>query len=239
MRVLLADAEPFIRRSLVGLLSETYPNWSFLQVSSRPQAMEYLAPGSNPISVDLAIIDLDLLGMDGSTSIRTLRHANAALRILVLTRNGDWNTILSGLAAGVHGYLLKADVFEQALRAVRTILSGGVYVPSELPERRAVAGPAPAISVSLVMASLTARQQDVLTLLVDGQSTKDIARSLNLGVGTVKVHLGGIYRVLSVPNRAAAVAWFHSAGLARSPSVTGLRIHSSQQGLLRKTAALA
>lgn len=220
MRVLLADAEPFIRRGLIGLLSETFPNWSFLQVSSHPQAMECLEAGSGHMGVDLAIVDLDLLGTNGSATIRALRQANTALRILVLTRNGDWNTILSGLAAGVHGYLLKVDVFEQLLRAVRTIMSGGVYVPPHLPERGANSGPSTATSPPAVMASLTGRQQEVLTLLVDGQSTKDIARSLNLGIGTVKVHLGGLYRVLSVPNRAAAVAWVHSAGLpdlARSP----------------------
>ncbi|MDR3535135.1 MAG: response regulator transcription factor [Acetobacteraceae bacterium] len=220
MRVLLADAQPFIRRGLLGLLSETFPNWSFRQVGSRPQALEYMATGSGRMDVDLAIIDLDLLGGDGSASIRALRKANAALRILVLTSTSDWNTVLSGLAAGVHGYLLKVDAFEQLLHAVRTVLSGGVYVPARLPERSSAAGPLPAVSGPSVMADLTTRQQEVLTLLADGQSTKDIARNLNLGIGTVKVHLGGIYRVLSVPNRSAAVAWFHSAGL---PSLTRSR----------------
>jgi DNA-binding NarL/FixJ family response regulator len=68
------------------------------------------------------------------------------------------------------------------------------------------------------MAGLTTRQQEVLALLVDGQSTKDIAKSLNLGIGTVKVHLGGIYRSLAVRNRAEAVARFHNGGYPGLPA---------------------
>jgi DNA-binding NarL/FixJ family response regulator len=64
------------------------------------------------------------------------------------------------------------------------------------------------------MAGLTGRQQDVLRLLVDGRSTKEIARRLNLGLGTVKVHLNGVYQRLGARNRTEAVACFRARQLA-------------------------
>jgi DNA-binding NarL/FixJ family response regulator len=205
VRVLLADAQFLIRRGVASVLGETFPDWSFLHSCCFEQVMEQLDPGT--AGIGLVIIDLDLPGMNGSTGIRILREACPAPRIALLTGSDDWNTILNCLAAGVHGYLLKAEASEQLVPAMQTLMSGGVYVPPRRPEQ----GPTGSCMVASVMAGLTARQQEVLTLLVDGQSTKDIAKRLNLGLGTVKVHLGGIYRTLAVRNRAEAAARLRTA----------------------------
>jgi DNA-binding NarL/FixJ family response regulator len=170
--------------------------------------MERLDAENKGTGVGLVISDLDLPGMNGDTGIRALRRSYPALRIALLTSTDDWSTIMNCLAAGVHGYLLKSDASEQLVRAIQTIMSGGVYVPPRVSQHMPPAGEPSDAPVASAMVGLTARQQEVLTLLLDGQSTKDIAKSLNLGIGTVKVHLGGLYRTLAVRNRTEAVARF-------------------------------
>lgn len=211
MRVLVADAQFLIRQGIVSLLKDTFPDWSFLHASSLAQAIALLDAEDSGAGVGLIIIDLDLPGMNGGSGIRILRQSYPALRIALLTGTDDWNTVMHCLAAGVHGYLLKADASEQLVRATQTLMSGGVYVPPLVSQRVPPMDEPLNAPVAAAVTGLTARQHEVLTLLLDGQSTKDIAKSLNLGIGTVKVHLGGIYRTLAVRNRAEAVARFRAA----------------------------
>jgi len=201
VRVVLADVQSLSRQGIVSLLRDKFPGWSFLHSSSLAETMNHLDAGKTGMSVDLAIVDLDLPGLNGSAGVRILHEACPALRIALLTSTDDWNTIVDCVAAGAHGYLLKADASDQLVHAMQILVSGSVYLPRRLSER----APTGAALAPSVMARLTARQRDVLTLLVDGRSTKDIANNLNLGIGTVKVHLAGIYRALAVRNRAEAV----------------------------------
>jgi DNA-binding NarL/FixJ family response regulator len=206
VRVVVADAQFLIRQGIVSLLSDTFPDWSFLHASSLAQAMEQVDADNGDAGVGLVISDLDLPGMNGGAGIRILRQSYPNLRIALLTSTDDWNTIMNCLAAGVHGYLLKADASEQLVRAMQTIMSGGVYVPPRVSQPMPPAGEPSDPPVAAALAGLTARQREVLALLLDGRSTKDIAKSLHLGIGTVKVHLSSLYRTLAVRNRAEAVA---------------------------------
>ncbi|HEY1413652.1 MAG TPA: response regulator transcription factor [Rhodopila sp.] len=208
MHVLVADAQFLIRQGIVSCLGGRFPQWSFLHSCSLAETLKQLDAGQG--QPGLAIIDLDLPGMNGSVGIRILRDVNPGLRIGLLTGTEDWDTIQDCLAAGAHAFLPKEIAAEELVRAVQTLISGGVYLPprrlnDQPPVVEAVAAPA-----YPVITALTARQRDVLTLLVDGRSTKDIAKNLNLGIGTVKVHLGGIYRTLAVRNRIEAVARFRA-----------------------------
>jgi DNA-binding NarL/FixJ family response regulator len=209
VRVIIADDHMLIRQGLIGLLGDVYPDGEFLQAGDLQDVEQELAAGP----VDLLLIDLSMPGMNGAVTLRELREKHPKLLVAVLTGRDDHTTILSCLNAGVHGYILKIDALDQLLIAVRTILAGGVYVPAALSqiiyaagveslvESTQASGPPPATS-SL---GLTARQQEVLDLLAEGRSTKDIARCLSLGIGTVKVHLTGIYRALGARNRTDAV----------------------------------
>jgi DNA-binding NarL/FixJ family response regulator len=211
VRVVVADTQFLIRQGIVSLLSDAFPDWSFLHGSSLAQAMEHLDADNGNAGVGLVISDLDLPGMNGGAGIRILRQSYPALRIALLTSTDDWTTIMNCLAAGAHGYLLKTDASDQLVRAMQTLMSGGVYVPPRVSHHVPPVGEPSDVPVPAALAGLTARQHEVLTLLLDGRSTKDIAKSLDLGIGTVKVHLGGLYRTLAVRNRAEAVARFRAA----------------------------
>ena len=146
------------------------------------------------------LLDLGLLG-DGAAGIGAARAAMPGMRIVALAARESRDGILQCLAAGAHGYVAKTAGAGELLRAVRAVASGRVHVPASL--AAAPAGDAAAAVASV--AQLTGRQRDVLRLLAEGRSTKDIARTLDLAVSTIKVHLAGVYRAVGARNRVEAL----------------------------------
>lgn len=206
MLVLIADDHALLREGMIMLLRDAHPEWRFAEAASFDDVLGKLGDGP----VDLLLIDLGMPGMDGGRTLQALREVYPDSRVAVLTGMEDRATILDCLGAGVHGYLLKSDTAENMLSAVETIMSGGVYVPIAV-TRVLGSATAPPDSVRPPLSSngkpngLTPRQTDVMMLLAEGHSTKDIARRLNLGLGTVKVHLAGVYRALGASNRMEAM----------------------------------
>jgi len=116
--------------------------------------------------------------------------------------------ILLALQAGVNGYIPKNMGLEKFSSALKQIIGGTVYVPPSIASP-SITGPADEIvatAESELAPTLTPRQKDVLTLVVKGNSNKEIAKELGLGEGTVKVHLASLFRTLGVHTRSAAAA---------------------------------
>jgi DNA-binding NarL/FixJ family response regulator len=224
MNILIADDHALVRQGLRQLLADDelgLPNASgdlaFLEADGFDAALEVLATKG----ADLLLVDLTMPGMAGASSLRALREAHPSTKIVVITGWEDRATMLDCLGAGVHGYVPKSFATDQIVKAIEVILAGGVYVPSEIAnldaDDVAHAGNGtsnggkdkshPALpSVVPGLARFTKRQLDVLQLLGQGRSTKEIARALELSEGTVKVHLAAIYRGLNARNRTEAVA---------------------------------
>lgn len=204
-RLLIADDHSLLRQGVRQLLSDEFPEFAFAEADSLDSVLHQLA--AEP--VDLLLIDLGMPGMAAAESLRALREAHPDCRIIVVTGVEERAMILDCLAAGVHGYVLKASPVEEIVRAVRMVLAGDIYVASALATLGTVgaAAPQPAAmpAMPLDASRFTARQVQVLQLLAQGRSTKDIARILELGPGTVKIHLAAIYRRLNAHNRTEAV----------------------------------
>jgi DNA-binding NarL/FixJ family response regulator len=221
MKILIADDHALVRQGLRQLLADEelgLPNasddLSFLEADDFDAALEALATKG----ADLLLIDLSMPGMAGASSLRALREAHPTTKIVVITGWEDRATMLDCLGAGVHGYVPKSFATEQIVKAIEVILSGGIYVPSEIANLDAGETalhngvgakdkPNPSLPPLVPgLARFTKRQLDVLLLLGQGRSTKEIARALELSEGTVKVHLAAIYRGLNARNRTEAVA---------------------------------
>jgi DNA-binding NarL/FixJ family response regulator len=202
MNLLVADDHALVRQGLLRLMADAHPGWQFDEAGTLDEALTILS--AKP--VDLLVLDLNMPGMDRETSLHALREGYPETRIAILTGNEDRSVILECLSAGVHGYILKSDAVTQLVFAIESVLAGHVYVPPALTRLVHVPDhvPHPASPPQRV-AGFTPRQREVLALLAEGRSTKDIARRLDLGVGTVKVHLAGVYRVLGAQNRMEAV----------------------------------
>jgi DNA-binding NarL/FixJ family response regulator len=197
---LIADRATLFRHGLRGLLKEHRPDWSCAEAGTPDEMLAHLR--AEP--VDLLLFDMQLGGV---AALHALRQEFPQQKIVVLADTDDRTAILESLGAGVNGYVLKSTTLSQLLRALETVLSGGVFAPAAL----AGAPPPPTVHVpqaeiSPLLAHLTERQIEVFQLLSEGCATKTIARRLGLAVGTVKVHLAAIYRVLGAHSRIEALA---------------------------------
>jgi DNA-binding NarL/FixJ family response regulator len=118
--------------------------------------------------------------------------------------------VLSCLAAGLHGFVSKLEPDDEIVAAVNHVLSGGIYVPRWLAQVDVISSPPfgpglpPALSDQAPLAKLTPRQRDVLPLLAQGMSNKEIARALKIAEATTKIHVAAVRRVLDVRNRTEA-----------------------------------
>lgn len=204
--VLVTDRQALFRHGLIGLLRDTWPEWSFDQAGSFEDAMQLMAD-SLP---SLVLLDLDLPGLAGAEGVQQFCDAYANSTVVVLAETDDRATILQCLGAGAQGYVPKSASPMQFLRALETVLAGAVFAPASL-SGKPVAAPArpmpqSALELDPILAQLTDRQRDVFRLLAEGCATKTIARRLDLAVGTVKVHLAAIYRALGAHSRLEALA---------------------------------
>jgi len=202
---LIADRLTFFRRGITGLLQDARPGWRLAEAGTFDDMLALLRDDSP----DLVLVDLQLPGLDGADGLRRLRMLCPTQNIVVLADSDDRETILECLGAGAQGYVLKSATPSQFLRALDTILSGGVFAPASLtglPPRAPAVAPSVEMNMQPALVTLTDRQRDVFRLLAEGCATKTIARRLDLAVGTVKVHLAAIYRVLGAHSRMEAMA---------------------------------
>ena len=208
--VLIAEPHALMRRALAALLREARPGWHCEDVDG----LEELRVRIHDMAPTIVLIDLRIRGLD---ELRRLRVEFPHTTFVVLSDQDDRASILSCLEAGAQGYILKSSSPDQFIRALETILTGGLYAPASL-SGTPIHPPVPAqrtdLRLSPALSHLTERQRHVFELLAEGCATKTIARRLDLAVGTVKVHLAGIYRTLGASSRLEALAKAHRAHAA-------------------------
>ena len=202
--VLVADDHEVFRVGLLQLLKQGLGVPNVVQADTYDRAIELL---DNP-ELTMAIFDLGMPGLAGPQDLTLVRDRRPDIRVVVLSASDQRTDILAALEAGVHGYIVKSEKTDNLLERLRYIASGEIYVPPVLAERVPTnrnAVPAEAAR-SEHESSLSERQRDVLNLLVQGLSNKEIARALGLSEGTVKMHIAALFRALGASNRAHAAA---------------------------------
>lgn len=196
----VADDHGMYRMGLAFTLKDRLGFDAVEEAASLDEALDKLGEAEN---VALALFDLSMPGMESAASLAAVRECYPTLAIAVVSGSENRADVLGALAAGVNGFVPKRLAEDELVAALEAIVGGAIFVPATL----ATAAPArPAEPAHPDLARLTPRQRDVLGLLVEGHSNKEIARALELGHGTVKIHLAALFRHLGVRNRAAAVA---------------------------------
>jgi len=216
MRVLIADDHPMVRDALAMAVRSLGPEVAVAEADCYAGVCTLATGGA----FDLAVVDLNMPGMNGVAGLRGLRSAFPTLALIVASGQDDPATIRAVLAVGVSGFIPKSEPSELVLQAIRLVRAGGVYVPARHLMQR-VPGDGMEEGAGWPVAAprepghgMTPRQIDVLRLLMRGQSNKAIARELGLTEGTVKVHLAAILRALRVRNRTEAVVRARDLGIA-------------------------
>ncbi|MDX3099857.1 response regulator [Nonomuraea angiospora] len=202
IRLLIADDHPIVRDGIRGMFAGD-PDFEVLgEAGDGAQAVE-LARALNP---DVILMDLRMPRLDGVAAIKELARLGVAARVLVLTTYDTDRDVLPAVEAGATGYLLKDTGRDELVRAVRTAARGEAVLSPSVATRLLGQVRAPADPLS-------ARELEVLQLIADGATNREVATRLFISEATVKSHVLHIYTKLGVNDRAAAVAVAFRRGL--------------------------
>lgn len=209
MKILIVDDHALFREGLCHVLNSLENEVSTLEAANYDRALQNVS--ENP-DLDLVLLDLNMPGKDGFTALDSFANLYPALPVVILSASNQRSDMQRALDAGAMGYIPKDTTSSVMLGAIRLILSGGVYVPpnmvlQEKPNTQS------GINHS---SSLTPKQLEVLSLLIQGCSNKDIAMEMKLAESTVKMHVTAILKSLGVSNRTQAAIAAEKMGLCLS-----------------------
>ena len=211
MKILIIDDHTLFRSGMVHLLEDLQPQPQIVESPSLKNAQEYLLGGQE---VDLVLLDLrlgDTVGLDGLTA---LRKDIPDTPIIVLSAELDPLVIHRCIELGAMGFITKCSTHDELLGAIRLIVAGGIYLPAAVRDgQHAPADHGSRPSDIALLTSLSKRQREVLTLLLQGKPNKTISTQMDISQNTVKAHLTAIFRVLGARNRTEAVYFAARAGV--------------------------
>ena len=205
MKLLIVDDHGLVREGLKAILGQSDLKAECLEAWDEISIWHCLKKHPD---VKLVLLDIQLPGLSGMDLLRRIAIEHPAIPIIMLSADHDSNTVSQALQWGASGFMPKNSLNQVLISAIRLVLAGGVYIPPEALLKSALKPqPAPTTMAALQLDSLglTNRQLDVLRLLVKGLSNKRISRQIDLAEATVKIHIRGILRTLSVTNRTEAL----------------------------------
>jgi len=213
-RFLVVDDHALIRHGLVLAIRMRYPGATVFEAGSLQEAKRRVHSVGNLSAV---LYDLHLGDAQGLPGVEEMLRLLGDVPLVVISGSVDGGLVAACIRAGARGFLPKGCEAEVLDHALPIVLGGGIYAPLPGPAVAAaqpitVTPPPPAPSGGAVE-DLTERQRDVLRLLLQGQSNKEIARSLGVLEGTVKVHLRSIMQRLGARNRTQLALLAERAGL--------------------------
>lgn len=205
IRVVLADDHELVLEGLRTMLDAE----SDIKVIGTAQTGEAVLEQIRRLQPDVAVLDLELGGMSGLSTLEKIRAEKLAVRVLVLTAYSDGGSMRQALELGADGYALKTEPPQQTVASIRQVHRGQLVFP--LAAKRWLLGrsglPDPG--------KLTEREQAVLALVAEGETNSAIAIKLRVSENTVKFHLQNLYLKLGVSNRTEAAARFLKERSAR------------------------
>ncbi len=204
--VILADDHTLVLEGFRRLLDT---HCELLATVGDGQALVTAAAQHRP---DIVILDISMPVMNGIEAARTLKSKFPSMRLLFVTMHADPAYVRAAFQAGACGYLLKQSLGAELTQALHTVLRGQSYV-TPLIAKDVVDGALSHDQLPLV--ELTARQQEVLQLIVDGHSAKDIATKLNISHRTVEFHKAQLMQQLDLHSTVELIKFALTNGLAR------------------------
>jgi len=204
-QVLIADDHPLIRQGLRTLLEQH--GFTVVAEASDGREATQLAQELEP---DVAVLDLAMPLLNGLDAAREITRASRRTKTIVVTVHTADQYVLAALQAGVRGYVLKSQATAELVQAIQEVMRGGRYL-------------SPGISEAVVQAylgkthlpadPLTPREREVLQLIAEGKTTKDIAGLLGLSVKTIESHRTRLMEKLDIRQTAGLVRYAIRRGL--------------------------
>jgi two-component system, NarL family, response regulator len=192
IRLLIADDHPVVREGL-GALVKSQPDMTVVSeaVDGRQAVQQFLL--HRP---DVALMDLRMPEMNGIEALHAILEKEPKARIIMLSTYGGDEDIRSALKAGAKAYILKDSPRDQLLESIRAVYQGQLSIPPEIGAQ---------LAASMIDKKLTDREREILSAVVAGKSNKEIGSLLGITEGTVKVHIGRVFKKLGAAGRTEAV----------------------------------
>jgi len=202
VKFLLIDDHALFRRGLLFLLDQLPGEHLFLESDNCEDAF---VKASCHEDISMILLDLALPGINGLDGVLRFRNICPTTPIVLMSGNEKTQFIVDGIRRGAKGFIPKSATPEVMMAALQLVLAGGTYVPLQ--------GVMQGISQAEERRSLTERQGEVLALIAEDLSNKEIATQLGMRVNTVRVHVAAILDALGVSNRVEAAQVARMQGL--------------------------
>jgi DNA-binding NarL/FixJ family response regulator len=207
IRVLLAEDHQLVRQGLRSLLEPE----GFHVVAEAADGHEALRVAEE-LRPDVAVLDLGMPLMNGIDAARAMQKATPRTRTILLTMHGESHYVLEAMRAGVRGYLLKTKAAADLVQAIREVASGSIYLSSGISEsvvQACLGKTAPSEE------QLTLRESQVLQLIAEGKTTKEIANVLGISAKTAECHRTRLMKKLGLHETASMVRYAIRRGLVQ------------------------
>lgn len=204
-RVLLADDHQIVRQGIKGLLEKA----GHTVVGEAADGREALKLAQT-LTPDIAVLDVSMPLLNGLDAAREIQRVSPATKTILLTMYTDKGYVLQALRAGAKGYVLKTQAAEDLIRAIREILRGEVYLS---PSVAVAVVEAYLEKTELIADPLTPREREILQLVAEGKTTKEIAKLLSISFKTAESHRNHIMQKLDIHDVAGLVRYAIRQGL--------------------------
>jgi two-component system NarL family response regulator len=201
-RVLLADDHAILREGVASILNSQDDMLVIAQAGTGRRAVECY----RELRPDVMLIDIAMTDVDGPEAIALIRDFDPQAKAIILTTFVGEEDVYRSLSAGAKGYLLKGEEPAVMLACIRKVVQGGRHIPSQVSDKFMDRIPDDALS---------ARELEVLNLLVEGKSNQEAAATLSISESTIKFHVNHILAKLNAADRTQAVITALRRGLVR------------------------
>jgi len=204
-KILIADDHKMFAQGLQGLLEDEF---CLVGIVEDGQA---LVAAANQLDPDVIVVDISMPVMNGLDAVRQLQKQGVTAKILFLTMHADDRLLAEAFAIGGSGYVLKQSAGEELILAIRRVLDGHKYI-TPLIAKEWVEGVSKRID-STKKLTLTPRQREVLQLLIEGRTMKEVATRLGISTRTAESHKYVMMEGLGVDNTAELIQYAIKLGL--------------------------
>jgi len=216
IRVLVADDHPVVRRGLQSCLARE----TRLKIVGEAADGDEALRKTQELAPDVVLMDVNMPRMDGLAVTEVLRREAPSVKVLVLSMHNNQDFIFRIIQAGAHGYVSKEAPPEELLRAIESVFAGEPFFSPEI-AKAALNQMVSSGGKKEPFAQLTTREREVLALIAEGQSNKEIANRLGIGVRTIETHRERIMRRLGIHSVAGLTKFAISNGLISLDSGAG------------------
>ncbi len=211
IRILLVDDHKILREGICSLLKE-YPDMEIIGEAADGRTALLLAKELSP---DLVIMDISMPDLNGIDATRRINADHPNMKVIALSMHYDKQFVSEIFKAGASGYLLKDSAFEELEHAIRIVMQNKTYINPQIASLvvESLISQTTAVSNRKDFSLLTEREREVLQLISEGKSTKEIASDLNISAKTIESHRRQVMGKLNIRNIAELTKYAIREGL--------------------------